>query len=217
MNVIQSIKRFLNKNYSKDVHKQHSCLSQAFNPNQQQFTVYRKSHDSMLFRDWQWQTSHILTEVVDSNRFPHVLAATFCAAPVVARATNLLKTCNKWRQRKYNFFILSHIHSLFIHLFINLKNQTTVIFWKEKKIVPTHWGKANKIQWNFSKPDPQKISPPWISANIGSPCLLILCKKSLIIPATPLNQSYFLVPVLAVFEKFHCTATDLIDVMIWKF
>jgi hypothetical protein len=65
------------------------------------------------------------------------------------------------------------------------------------------------IQWNFSKPDPQKTGSPWISANLFSPCGTSLCKRNLAKPATPLNQPYFSVPVLAGLEKFHC-------ITIWK-
>jgi hypothetical protein len=62
------------------------------------------------------------------------------------------------------------------------------------------------IQWNFSKPDPQKTGPPWISADFLRPSRTFLCKLSLTKPATPLNRPYFLVPVLAGLEKFHCTS-----------
>lgn len=41
---------------------------------------------------WDLQTTRRLTDEVDRSRFPHVLAPTFCEAPVVARATSLLKT-----------------------------------------------------------------------------------------------------------------------------
>jgi hypothetical protein len=34
-----------------------------------------------------------------------------------------------------------------------------------------------RVQWHFSKPDPQKIGPPWISVNFLSPSWAILCKK----------------------------------------
>jgi hypothetical protein len=56
------------------------------------------------------------------------------------------------------------------------------------------------VQWNFSKPDPQKTVSPWISADLVSPCQTILCKTSLIKLATPLNRPYFLVRVLADLE-----------------
>jgi hypothetical protein len=39
-----------------------------------------------------------------------------------------------------------------------------------------------------------------------SPCLTILCKRSLTNAATPLNRPICLVPVLASLEKFHCIA-----------
>jgi hypothetical protein len=59
--------------------------------------------------------------------------------------------------------------------------------------------KSLLLQWNFSKPDPQKTESPWISADFFSPFQAILCKV-----ATPLKWSYFWVPVLAGLEKFHC-------------
>jgi hypothetical protein len=58
------------------------------------------------------------------------------------------------------------------------------------------------IQWNFSKSAPQKISPPWISADFFSPCPTFLSKGSLRKPATSLNRPFLLVPVLASLEKF---------------
>jgi hypothetical protein len=60
------------------------------------------------------------------------------------------------------------------------------------------------VQWNFSKPDPQKTGSPWMLANFLGPLQPILWKRSLTKPATPLNWPYFLVPVLASLDKFHC-------------
>jgi hypothetical protein len=60
------------------------------------------------------------------------------------------------------------------------------------------------VQWNFSKQDPQKTGSPWISADFVSPYRTIFWKRSLTKPANHWNQPYFLVWMLAGFEKFHC-------------
>jgi hypothetical protein len=76
--------------------------------------------------------------------------------------------------------------------------------WKQGFMQLCAWPPKAQLQWNFSKPDPHKTGPPWISADFLSPCWIFLCKGSLIKPATPLNRPLFLVPVLSSFEKFHC-------------
>jgi hypothetical protein len=66
--------------------------------------------------------------------------------------------------------------------------------------------KQMHIQWKFSKLDPQKTDPPWISADFLSCWWKILCKlrKSHKTGHSNSLPAIFLVPVLDGLEKFHC-------------
>jgi hypothetical protein len=104
-----------------------------------------------------------------------------------------------WNLPRMGAFVFHNTSCLLLLLQSGSRPFKIAVFFKGFGYICIHW-----IQWNFSKLDPQKTGPPWISAKFLSPCLTILCKRSLTKLAISLNRPYFLVPVLDGFEKFHC-------------
>jgi hypothetical protein len=91
-------------------------------------------------------------------------------------------------------------------IFLSRTDPTSSVHLRAKKLShDTKYITCKYLQWNFSNPDPDFLSP----------CRTILCKGSLTKLANPLNRPYILVPVLASLEKFHCTFDCVLSTDVW--